>query len=64
MLLKFYTWPIFCGIIEATESGMSGVYWTKLPRFLWITILQQEQIQNTESEVEKINDECHIICLY
>jgi len=33
---------------------MSGGCWTMMPSFLWIIILQQEQIQNTESEeVEK-----------
>lgn len=53
MLLLYYTWPVFCGMIEATESGMSGVYWTMMPSSLWIIILQQEHIQCTESEVEK-----------
>jgi hypothetical protein len=53
MLLKCYMWPVFCGIIYAKESGMSRVYRTMMPSFLWIIILQQEQIQCTESEVEK-----------
>jgi hypothetical protein len=54
MLLKCYTWPVFCGIIEATESGMEGVYWTMMPISLWIIwIAILQHLQCTESEVEK-----------